>query len=101
MGFLIEFGGKRIYHAGVTALIDTFSDINADVALLPIGGRGSMDVIDAVRATKMIKPDKVVPMQYNTFDLSKADSGDFKARIEKSLLKTKPVILSPGQIMKV
>ena len=72
MGYLIEMSGKKIYHAGVTALIDSFSRIEADIAILPIGGKATMDVIDAVRATKIIKPKAVVPMQYNTFELSKA-----------------------------
>ena len=101
MGYLVEIGGKKIYHAGVTSLLDTFAEIKADVALLPIGGKAAMDVIDAVRATKVMKPVHVIPMQYNTFELSKADPKDFKARIEKSLLKTKPVILSPGQTMRI
>lgn len=101
MGYVVEIGGKKIYHAGVTALLDSFSTVKADVAILPIGGKATMDVIDAVRATKIIKPSIVVPMQYNTFELSKADPIDFKARIEKSLLKTKPVILKPGQTVKV
>ena len=101
MGYLIELGGKKIYHAGVTALIDSFSRIETDIAILPIGGKATMDVIDAVRATKIIKPKAVIPMQYNTFELSKADSSDFKVRIEKSLLKTRPVILSPGQTVRL
>jgi L-ascorbate metabolism protein UlaG (beta-lactamase superfamily) len=101
MGYLVDFGGKKIYHAGVTSLLDTFSDIKADVAILPIGGKATMDVVDAVRATKMMKPVQVIPMQYNTFELSKADPKDFKSRIEKSLLKTKPIIMAPGQTIKL
>ena len=60
-----------------------------------------MDVVDAVRATKMMKPINVIPMQYNTFGFSKSDPKDFKSRIEKSLLRTKPIILSPGQKVKI
>lgn len=101
MGYLVELGGKKFYHAGVTSLLDTFSEIKADVALLPIGGKSAMDVVDAVRATKIMKPVHVIPMQYNTFELSKADPKDFKSRIEKSLLKTKPIILSPGETVKL
>jgi L-ascorbate metabolism protein UlaG (beta-lactamase superfamily) len=101
MGYLVEINGKKIYHAGVTSLLDTFAQIDADVALLPIGGDSAMDVVDAVRATKMMKPLHVIPMQYNTFGVSKSDPKDFKSRIEKSLLRTNPVILSPGQKFKL
>lgn len=97
LSYLVHADKKRIFHAGDTALMDHFSDLTADVALLPIGGTYTMDLIDAVRATKTIKPDIVIPMHYNTFDVIKADPNEFKQRIEKSILKTKPVILSPGE----
>ncbi|MFA5357347.1 MAG: MBL fold metallo-hydrolase [archaeon] len=101
MGFVIDLDSTKIYHAGVTALLDSFSGTEADVALLPIGGRNSMDVVDAVRATKMIKPRIVIPMQYNLFESTRADPKDFKKRIEKSLLKTRPVVLAPGETVRV
>ena len=41
-----------------------------------------MDVKDAARACEFIKPDRVVPMLYDTFDLIKADPKKFKKRAE-------------------
>jgi len=55
-----------------------------------------MDVVDAVRAIKMMKPDYAIPMHYDTFEQIKADPREFKHKIEKSILKTKAVILQPG-----
>ncbi|MCX6801327.1 MAG: MBL fold metallo-hydrolase [Candidatus Diapherotrites archaeon] len=101
MGFIVDLDNTKIYHAGVTALLENFSETRADVALLPIGGKHTMDVVDAVRATKMIKPRIVVPMQYNTFEPTRADPKDFKKRIEKSLIKTRPIVLSPGETIRV
>lgn len=97
MSFSFSKDGEKIFFAGNTTLMDSFADISADVALLPIGGSSTMDVIDAVRATKTMKPKYVIPMHYNSFDSIIADPNDFKARIEKSILKTIPVILKPGQ----
>ncbi len=99
LGFLLEYGGKKIYHAGVTALLDNFNEVKANMALLPISSK-SMDVVDAVRATKLIKPDFVIPMQYDVFEEKKVDIPDFKRRIEKSVLKTKPVLLEMGGTFK-
>ncbi len=96
-GYVLDFDGKRVYHSGVTSLFESFPEKNINLALLPIGGKITMDITDAVRATKIIKPDFVVPMQYNTFDQLKADPRDFKERILKSILRTKPLILTPGQ----
>lgn len=100
LGFLLEMGGKKIYHAGVTSLLDDFNQIKTNVALLPISSR-SMDVVDAVRATKLMKPDMVVPMQHDVFEEKKIDIPDFKRRIEKSVLKTKPVLMGMGETLKI
>ena len=100
LGYLLELGGKRIYHAGVTALLDDFNQVKTDVALLPISSR-SMDVVDAVRATKLMKPEMVVPMQYDVFEEKKIDIPDFKRRIEKSVLKTKPMVMEMGETIKL
>jgi len=99
LGYIVECSGKRVYHAGVTALLDTFSSIKVDVALLPISDR-SMDIIDAVRATKLMKPKTVIPMQYDIYDSGKNDPKELKRRIEESVLATETVILSPGKKMK-
>jgi len=100
LAYLIDCNGKKIYHAGVTSLLDNFNEVKANIALLPISSR-SMDVVDAVRATKLIKPDMVIPMQYDVFEEKKIDIPDFKRRIEKSVLKTKPVLLGMGETIKL
>lgn len=100
ISFIIRKDNHTIYHAGDTSLIE-FDDIKADVALLPIGGTFTMDVVDAVRATKTIKPEYVVPMHYNTFSLIKADPREFVHKIKKSILKTEPVVLAPGETLKL
>ena len=38
VGFLIEIGELRIYHAGDTVYDASLGKINTDVALIPIGG---------------------------------------------------------------
>ncbi|MDO8538250.1 MAG: MBL fold metallo-hydrolase [archaeon] len=97
LGFLLANNGTKVFFAGATDLIDDFSEIKSDVALLPIGGSITMDVVDGVKATKVMKPRYVIPMHYNTFDFIKADAKEFKAKIEKSNLATIPIILEPGQ----
>ena len=95
LGFMLKKDGQSVYFAGDTSLTDNFP-AKPNIALLPIGGTMTMDVVEAVKATKNMKPDYVVPMHYNTFDSIKADPIDFKNRIEKSVLKTVPIILKPG-----
>jgi len=99
-GFVFQKGGKTIYHAGDTGLTKEMEFIGKqfaiDVALLPIGGRFTMDADAAVKAVKLLKPKVVVPMHYNTFPMIAADAGFFKKRIEKET-KTNAVLLSLGE----
>jgi len=97
LGFLVSHKGKSVFHSGDTGLIDDFSNIKPDLALLPIGGTYTMDCVDAIRAVKTMKPSYAIPMHYNTFKMIEQDPREFSQKIEKSILKTKPVILKPGQ----
>ncbi|MEM3856919.1 MAG: metal-dependent hydrolase [Thermoprotei archaeon] len=98
-GFVLKAGGIAVYHAGDT---DVFGDMSligeegVDVALLPIGGFFTMDARGAVRAVKMLKPKKVVPMHYNTFPPITADPQLFKKMVEEET-SAKCVLMEPGQ----
>jgi len=80
-GFMIEAGGRTIFHCGDTAYFDGFCEIGArhkiDVALLPIGaydppsGREvHMNPEEAVQAFHDLGAQWMVPMHYGTFRLS-------------------------------
>jgi L-ascorbate metabolism protein UlaG (beta-lactamase superfamily) len=99
-GFLIDIGDKRIYHAGKTKLLDSFSDLKADVAILPMSS-STMDVVDVVRATKLMKPDTLIPMQHDVFEEKGFDSKELDKRIKDSILKTKTLIIKPGKKVKL
>lgn len=63
VGYIVEVGNKRIYHAGDTDLIPEMSNLgNIDIAFLPIGGTFTMDSEEALEATRKINPKMVVPM---------------------------------------
>jgi len=100
VGFVVSSKGKTVYFSGDTSLIDDFAAIKTDVALLPIGGKYTMDCVDCVKATKLMKPKYVIPMHYNTFEMIKCDVNEFKRKIEKSVLTTKAILLKPGETFK-
>lgn len=101
LSYLISYDGCTLYHSGDTDLINQFGEIEADVCLLPIGGNGTMDIVDAIKATKMMKPDYTVPMHYNTFDHIMADPQEFKHKIKKSILKSDAKVLEQGEIFSI
>lgn len=70
-GFVLEIDDKQIYFAGDTGLtveMKLLADLyQLDYAILPIGGNYTMDVEDAVIASKYINCDKIIGVHYNTF----------------------------------
>jgi L-ascorbate metabolism protein UlaG (beta-lactamase superfamily) len=97
-GFIIELEGKKLYHAGDTGLIMDMAlleEEQIDLALLPIGDRFTMGPKDALRALKLIKPRKVIPMHYNTMPLIQQDPEQFKKEAEAAV-NTEVILLNPG-----
>jgi len=79
LGFVIELGGKRIYHAGDTDFIPEMKNLqNIDVALLPVGGTYTMNAEQAVEAAELIKPKIAIPMHYGSIVGSANDAETFK-----------------------
>ncbi len=99
-GFLVTMGGKTVYHAGDTALFGDMELIGRlnkiELALLPIGDNYTMGPDDAVEAVRMLKPNRVVPMHYSTFDLIQQDPNSFQKRIERLAECT---VLKPGETL--
>jgi L-ascorbate metabolism protein UlaG (beta-lactamase superfamily) len=99
-GFVIGMDGMRVYHAGDTAL---FSDMKLigelyrpDVALLPVGGRYTMGVAEAMMAANFIGAKTVIPIHYNTWDRIPADTEALKRGIERTTdLEVR--VLQPGE----
>jgi L-ascorbate metabolism protein UlaG (beta-lactamase superfamily) len=66
LGFVISVDQYDIYYAGDTDLIDEMHNIHPDIAILPIGGRQTMDVTAAVEAVKRMRPQWVIPSHWGT-----------------------------------
>ncbi len=95
-GFLINMDGKRLYHAGDTALLTDMQLLRGkvDVALLPIGDNFTMGPEDAAQAVDFIRPKVVIPIHYNTFDLIAQDTKAFQAQVGEL---AKVEIVQPGE----
>jgi L-ascorbate metabolism protein UlaG (beta-lactamase superfamily) len=99
-GFVIGMDGVTVYHAGDTAL---FSDMkligelyHPDVALIPIGGRYTMGVPEAMMAANFIGAKTVIPIHYNTWDRIAADPLVLKNAVERTTDMT-VMVLQPGE----
>lgn len=91
MGYVIEIGGKKIYHSGDTLLFDGMANIlrpfNLDLAILPINGNdptrgvaGNLSIEDAIQLGIDINARLVIPCHYDMFTFNTADPKEFSAK---------------------
>ncbi len=89
--FLLSAEGKNIYLAGDTGLHQDMQLVGdmytVDIAILPIGGNFTMDIDDALIATKFLGAKKTIAMHYDTFDLIAIDKDYVQKKIQQSQQK--------------
>ena len=95
VGFIIELGGKRIYVAGDTDLIDEMKSLgDIDVAFLPAGGTYTMNATEAAEATEHIKPDLAIPYHWGQSVGTLADAQRFV-----ELARCPAMVLTVGEMI--
>lgn len=98
-GFLITTkDGHTIYDAADTGLFGDMAligDEGVDLAFLPIGDNYTMGPDDALKAVRLIKPKKVVPIHYNTFDLINQDADAWATGVKKAT-DSEAIVMKPG-----
>lgn len=101
-GYVIEFGGHRIYHAGDTGLFLDMQLIQRlftpDICLLPIGDRFTMGPREAAMAcNEFLEATTVIPMHFDTFPALTGKADEFKRLVERGTVE----ILHPGGSIEV
>ncbi|NPA85856.1 MAG: metal-dependent hydrolase [bacterium] len=102
VGFVLRCSGKAVYHAGDTGIfydMKLYGELyGIKLALLPVGGRYTMDVEDALKALELLRPEKFVPMHYNTFEAIKVSEDKLQELARKAeSLGVECVLLEPGE----
>ena len=86
-GYVFDIEGKIIYHAGDTCLNSEMKVIGEiyqpDIAMLPIGGKYTMDIEHAVKAAEWLGASEIIPMHYNTFEAINVDINEFERQIRE------------------
>lgn len=104
-GFVIDFGdGRRIYHAGDTALFGDMMLIaqlyKPDVALLPIGGCYTMGPREAAKACELINPRHIIGMHYGTFPVLAGTPAELRKYLP-ARMKGRVSELEPGMAVEL
>jgi len=99
-GFLLTTKySDRLYFAGDTGLFGDMKLIGEeglDVAILPIGDNYTMGPADALRAVKLLQPQLVVPIHFNTFELIRQDVKAWAERVELET-SSRVKLMKPGE----
>lgn len=103
-GFLLTTkDGKKIYLAQDTGLfgdMELIGDEGIDLAVLPIGDNFTMGPDDALKAVKLLRPEIVVPIHFNTFDVIQQDPHAWAKRVHDET-GVKAIVLKPGESVEV
>ncbi len=84
LGYIITVDGKRIYIAGDTDITEENKRVKCDVALVPIGGKYTMNAAEAAELINIIKPAAAIPVHYGSVvgDAGSADMAEeFKEKV--------------------
>ena len=112
LGYVIEWGGVTIYHAGDTViydgLIETFSGWRIDVAFVPINGRdyfrtknglvGNTDLREAAELAETLDVGVIVPTHYDLLAFNAADPRHFVSYLYRLNPMRRHKVLRPGEL---
>lgn len=87
VGYIIELDGKKYYIAGDTDNIPEIRNIKCDVAFVPVGGKYTMNVEEAVELCNSIEAEVYVPTHYGLIVGNKKDGERFAKLLKDKTVK--------------
>lgn len=85
VGYLLRLRGLRLYLAGDSDATPEAAAVRCEIALLPIGGKYTMDASEAAALANTIRPQVVVPIHYGSVAGSPADFDRFAAAMDPEI----------------
>lgn len=79
VGYVLNIDNIKYYIIGDSDMTEEMIAVSCDVLFIPIGGTYTMNVEEAVYATKLIEPKVVVPTHYGTIVGDLEDGERFKS----------------------
>lgn len=85
LGYLLEMDGRIYYVAGDTDSVKELQEIRCDVALVPIGGKFTMNAREAAGLVNNIKPKAAIPTHYGSIVGKPQDADTFRKMIDREV----------------
>ncbi|MCR5134014.1 MAG: MBL fold metallo-hydrolase [Clostridiales bacterium] len=85
IGYILHTDGKRVFIAGDTDKTDENSAVACDIALVPVGGKFTMDAKEAAALINTIRPAVAIPTHYGTIVGKKSDGDRFASLVDPAV----------------
>ena len=85
VGYVVEMDDVRYYVAGDTDMTPDNQDVKCDVALIPVGGKFTMDCKEAAKLVNRMKPKLAIPTHYGTVVGSPDDGKQFSEFVDSRI----------------
>lgn len=85
LGYLVRIEDKAVYVAGDTDINEDNLKIKCDIALVPVGGKYTMDYKEAAQLVNTIKPEIAIPTHYGDIVGDKDDGEKFMQLVDKEI----------------
>jgi len=85
VGYILEIDGQKVYIAGDTDKTKENSAVQCDIALVPVGGKFTMDAKEAADLINTIRPAVAIPTHYGTIVGKKSDGERFASLVDPAI----------------
>ncbi len=92
VGYILTVDDTRIYIAGDTDITNENEVVTCDIAIVPIGGKYTMNAIQAAQLVNVIKPKIAIPCHYGELVGTPEDADVFKNHVD-SMIEVKIKLL--------
>ena len=86
LGYVVTMDDVSYYVAGDTDAVKELSAVSCDVALIPIGGKYTMDAKEAAKLVNTIRPKAAIPTHYGSIVGKKEDAETFRKLTDDSII---------------
>lgn len=85
VGYILEIRSASYYIAGDTDMNDDNVQVECDVAFVPVGGKYTMDAVEAAKFINEIQPRIAIPIHYGTIVGTKQDAERFEGLLKNTI----------------
>ncbi len=85
IGYIVKIEGKRVFVAGDCDVNGDNREAGCDIALIPIGGKFTMDFREAAGLVNQMRPGLVIPTHYGDVAGDKEDGRKFRDLVDPSI----------------